>query len=613
MKSHFLLGWHRFLTWTLAALFLWGSVYAHAAFFRKDYMIKDFRGKDVLCDTYVVMENDYVIKILKQRGDIAREDFPKFLEIFKHINSDIKDIDLIHPHQRILIPLRILDPGTLEGQESGRVSIPVITITDLPRVLKDHSEVYKVNYGDWISQLIAERFGTYGSESYEKGLELFRKLNPDIKDLDKIKAGEEIQMPDPAIQNQPWYDDLFESQTAEDQLEPDPEGLSAYPVAGAEDVLGGADREKAEETEEKQEEEDVISPPVKWFKDLSVFARAAEIVDAEIYDRGLYFFPRRHGRDFRLDLSRTPVIEIANGKKLLFTRRQGLPPGDQMVVQDYWGDLDVVFVSGEPKLYSVLERLISEIDPEGYKNRLSVKDNGVLIAVRGRFIYNKSHEDSVVCLNIVSEPEMRTSPAVCDYLSRHGIMVREWVDKEEMSGWVLKEPRKNPPERKLSVAAPGDPEVVIRAVAETMGYRYYENVEISFPYAGFRVNAETDMLSVGEQMEIIVDYGSLKGGAVKAIEDSGFKVLQIEGLQDVEKVLETLSEDLPVSYEKDPMFWTADRPRIYNISVQIPGWLLFRGKNREEGGLLLTYVDVDDALADYFYEDAGVRVIKLRR
>lgn len=613
MKVHFLRGRHSLWALTLAALLLWGSVQANAAFFRKDYVIRDFRGEDVLCDTYVVMENDYVIKILKQRGDIAHEDFSKFLEIFKHINPDIKDIDLIYPHQRILIPLRILAPGTLEGQESGRVSIPVITITDLPRVLKHHSDVYKVRYGDWVSRLIAERFGRYGSESYEKGLELFRKLNPDIKDLDKIKEGKEIRLPDPAIQNQPWYDDLFESQAAEDQGEPGTDGISAYPVADAEDVLGGADREKADETEGEKDKEHVIPPPVQWFKDLSVFARAAEIVGGEIYDRGLYFFPRKHGRDFRLDLSRTPVIELANGKKLLFTRRQGLPPGDQMVVQDYWGDLDVVFISGEPELYSVLERLISEIDPKGYKNRLSVDDKGVLIAVRGRFIYNNPREDSVICLNIVSKPEMRTPPAICDYLTRHGIVAREWVNKGELSGWVLREPRKNPPDRKALVAGPANPKVVVRAVAKMLGYRYYENIEISFPYAGFRVNAETDMLSVGEQAEIIVDYGSLQGGAVDAIENSGFKVLQIEGLRDVDKVLGILSETLPVSYKKDPMFWTADRPRIYNISIQIPGWLLFPGKSSEQGGLLLAYADLADELVDYLHENAGVRVIKLRR
>lgn len=616
MKAHLLPVWCRLWIWTLAVMLVLGPFQAYAAFFSKDYVIKDFRGQDVLCDAYVVLENDYVIKVLKQRGDLAQEDFPKFLKIFKHINPDIRDIDLIYPNQRILIPLRILAPGTLDGQEGGKVRIPVITITDLPRALKDHSEVYEVRYGDWISRLIEERFGEYGSESYERGLELFRKLNPDIEDMEKIKEGEEIRLPDPAIRNQPWYEDLFENQDPGDQSGSASEDLPAYPDSGSSDVLGGADREEAhaDKAEEEKSEENVLPPPVQWFNDLSVFARAAEIVDARIYDKGLYFFPRRHGRDFRLDLSITPVIELANGKKLLFTRRQGLSPGDKRVIQDYWGDLEVVFVSGEPELYSVLERLIGEIDPDGYKNRLSVEDNRVLIAVRGRFIYNSPQEESVICLNIIPEADMRTPPAVCDYLSRHGIVLREWVNKGEMSGWVLREPRQNPSERKLPVADPRNPAVLVRAVAEMLGYRYSENVEISFPYAGFQVKASADMLSLGENSEIIVDYGSLKGGAVDAIEKSGFKVLQIEGFRDVEKVLEILAETLPVSYEKDPMFWTADRPRIHNTSVQIPGWLVSPGKSSKgSGGLLLTRAEPDKALVDYLHKDARVNVIKLRR
>ncbi|MFW6297296.1 MAG: hypothetical protein ACOC03_02230 [Desulfosalsimonas sp.] len=614
MNVHCLPVWYRLWIWTLAAVLLWIPANTHAAFFYKDYEVRDFRGTDVLCDYYVVLENDYVIKILKQRGDIAHENFPKFLEIFKQINPNIGDIDRIYPNQRILIPLRILAPGTFEGQESGRVNMPVITITDLPRVLKHHSDVYEVRYGDWVSRLIARRFGEPGSQSYEKGIELFRKLNPDIKELDKIQAGTEIRLPDPAIRNQPWYEDLFESPDTQEQQESSPEDLSAYPGPGATDVLGGTEEKtETEETEDEKNEKSVLPPPVQWFKDLSVFARAAEIVDAQIYDKGLYFFPRKRGRDIRLDLSRTPVLELGNGKKILFTRRQGLPPSDQMVVQDYWGDLEVVFVSGEPQLSSLIERLINEIDPNGYKNRVSIEDKGVLIAVRGRFIYNSSQEDSRICLNIVSEPDMRTPPSVCDYLARHDVQLREWVDKEDMSGWVLREPRKNPPERQVPVADPGRPALLVRAIAEMLGYQYHENVEISFPHSGFQVKASTDMLSAGQQAEIILDYGSLQGGAVEAIEKSGFKVLQIESFRDVEKMLETLAEDLPVSYEKEPMFWTAERPRIHNTSVQIPGWLVYPAESSSRGGLLLTRTNLADALIDYLHEDAGVKVIQLRR
>lgn len=618
MKDSCLPGCYRLCIWITAFVVVSLPLLVSAAFYEKDYEVRSFREKDVLCDPYVVQEDDYVIRILKQRGDIAHKDFPKFLEIFKHINPDVGDIDRIYPLEKILIPLRIIPPGTLEGQESGKVSIPVITITNLPRALKSNSEVYRVKYGDWVSRLIAERFGEYGTESYERGLELFRKLNPDIEDLGKIRAGSEIRLPDPDIQNRPWYGSLFEDRKDNDQ--PDEE-MTEQLLAGHNQVMNDTSMDAAEKENQKDAKEEEKSGksanlplPVQWFKDLSVFETAAEIVDAEIIDEGHYFFPKKQGRDFRLELSRSPVIELDNGKKLLFTRQKALSPREQMIIQDYWEDMEVVFVPADPELLTVLEKLINAIDPRGYEKRMDIDGNGVSVAVRGRFIYNSiKKEDSRVCLNIVSEPEMRTPPAVSDYVSRHDIELREWVEKDDRSGWVLREPRRNTSDRNLPAVEAGSPEKLVEAAGEMLGLRYHDKVEISFPYGGFQVKASVAMLSNGDQSEVIVDYGSLKGDAVASIEESGFRVLQIEDAQDVETLLDSLAGVLPVDLEKDPMFWTADRPRIYNTSVQIPGWLLTSAENNGGGGLLVTQARLADALVDYLHEDAGVKVIRLRR
>ncbi|MCF8024687.1 MAG: hypothetical protein K9K82_04265 [Desulfobacteraceae bacterium] len=578
MKTHCLTVVCRLWICVFAAVLLGVPGESGAVFYKKNYEVKRFQGHDVLCDPYTVWENDYVIKILKQRGDIAHKDFPRFLEIFNHINPDVKDVDLIYPQQRILIPLRILEPGTLKGQKSGKVSIPVVTITNLPRALKRNSEIYEVSYGDSVSRLIADRFGRYGSDSYKKGVKLFRKLNPDIEDLDRIRAGTEVRLPNPDIRNQPWYDELFENLETENHKKQMPG-----------------------------------QPPVQWFKDLSVFARAARIVDAELLDEGYYFFPRKNARDFGLDLSSTPVIELKNGRKLLFARKRMLPAGVEKSIRNYWENLEVVFASGEPELSFILEKLINSIDPNGYKNRLNLDDNGILVAVRGRFIYNSIKDNSRICLNIISEPDMRTPTAVCDYLAGHDIRIKDWVEKGDKSGWVLKEPRKNKSKRKFQVVDPRNPDPLVRSIAEMLGWQYHENVEISFPYAGFQVKATTSMLSLGDQAEMLVDYGSLQGGAVETIEKNGFKVLQIQGGQDIKQLIGILEHSLPVNIEKDPMFWTANRPRVYNTSIQIPGWLVSPDKNREGSRLMLSVSRLASPLVDYLHEDAGIKVIHIRR
>lgn len=162
---------------------------AHAAFFQKRFVVCQDRGRDILCDPYVVQKNDYVIKLFKQRGEIAHEDFPQFLAIFKRINSDVEDVNKIYPNQKILIPLKILAPGAIEGQSTGTVTIPIINITNLPDSMIQNSSRYEVQSGDTVSRLIAEQFGKLNRKEYDRVLELFKYMNPDVEDVNLIRVG----------------------------------------------------------------------------------------------------------------------------------------------------------------------------------------------------------------------------------------------------------------------------------------------------------------------------------------------------------------------------------------------------------------------------------------
>ena len=183
---------------------------AHGAFLEKKFAVRQDQGRDVLCDVYTVKKNDYVIKLFKQRGEIAYRDFPMFLDIFKRLNPVVKNIDLIYPDQQLLIPLRIIEPNTLEGQETGTVTIPLITITNIPRQLQQNSMNYVVQQGDSVSALIAKKFGRYTSRPYEEAIQIFKYLNPDIKDLNLIRVGQTINIPVPAIRDELWYPEIFD-------------------------------------------------------------------------------------------------------------------------------------------------------------------------------------------------------------------------------------------------------------------------------------------------------------------------------------------------------------------------------------------------------------------
>ena len=146
----------------------------------KNYLVRYDRGWDILCEPYVVHQGDWVLKIFRQKGEIAHADFREFLSIFQRLNPHIRDIDMIRPGQTVDIPLRKLEHGSLPGQASGVVTIPFVALTQVDELLVRHSKQYEVQWGDTVSVLLARKYGRFGSSGYNEGLKLFKAANPQI-------------------------------------------------------------------------------------------------------------------------------------------------------------------------------------------------------------------------------------------------------------------------------------------------------------------------------------------------------------------------------------------------------------------------------------------------
>ncbi|MCP3953306.1 MAG: hypothetical protein GY697_13965, partial [Desulfobacterales bacterium] len=121
--------WYCTLVMGLLCFILALPVPVQSSFLYKNYVIKEDMGWEILCAPYTVERHDWVLKIFKLRGEIAREDFTHFLKIFRRINPHIRNIDRIRPGQQIYIPLRRLRGNPVPGRKSGIVTIPFVDLS----------------------------------------------------------------------------------------------------------------------------------------------------------------------------------------------------------------------------------------------------------------------------------------------------------------------------------------------------------------------------------------------------------------------------------------------------------------------------------------------------
>jgi len=632
----------------IMALSIYGL--ADGAFLQKQFVVCQDQGRDVLCDSYVVKKNDYVTKLFNQRGEIAYRDFPMFLEIFKRLNPTVNNINLIFPNQRILVPLKLIAPDTLEGQDTGTVTIPLITITNIPRQLQQNSMNYVVQQGDCVSALIAKKFGRYSTRPYKEALKIFKYLNPQIKNLNFIHVGQPINLPVATVMDEAWYPELFdeagELSVLKETVETVAEEISIEVIEefvdvseleeiveleGTPEVEKIADipaeivpapepeplvKEKMEET--IKEEKPVAEKPAELPKPKpltplpSIFKKSAAIFGAELLDKGEYFFPRSGQMDLTLDLAATPVMEFNSGFRILFAKKERLSLPDQRVIAFFWKNLQIVTMSYDASLRELMYTICQRIDENGCKNKFSVNDQGLIATIQGDLIYADASGPGDVCVTLIDYPAQKMSDDLYHYLSGKQLVISEWIDGENFFGPVSVGDAAKPLPGYFLTPEPSQPAAFIKDFAAVFGMRYQENVEISFPYAGFQVKAYSNLLSVSSGSEFLVDFGDFQGDAIESIEATGFQVLQIRPGQSYPSIISDLLGVMPVQQSEAPVFWGADREREYNISIQVPGRLISMITARGEIKILITDIPLNDHILS-FLNRAGIRVMKINR
>jgi len=591
---------------------------AHAAFFKKEFVVRTDEGRDILCDPYVVQENDYVTKLFKQRGQISRADYPRFLGIFKRINPDIRDIDKIYPGRRILIPLKILPPGTLAGQSSGRVTLPIIMISDLPDLMRENSSVYEVRAGDTVWDLIVKRFGGLHRKEYMKLKELVKRMNPELADINRIDVGQKIRIPESSVRNTLWYDAIFDAagriREKPEKAPPSvPSGKAQRrpseadaPVGPPSDHAEAASNSNSNSASAQSGTKRPAPPPT------SVYAKAARILNADLIDKGAFFFPRQGMPDYRLDLARTPVMELPGGLRLLFDSRGGIPEAAMKAVRKHWRDISVIRPGKAPTVRTLFHRICPLIDMDGCSNKVEFSDGGIAVTVRGEYIYDRPGGDGRTCLTFIQNEKKKTPAAIRRYLGHHWIEVEDWINRSGRFAPAHEKTRNPAPfvaDNVRSITA-GSPSGFVRQFLNLLGYEFRSNVEISFPYAGFRVNATTHMISTDNE-KILVDFSDFKGDAIQSLESLGFRVIQIQDGMDYYGMASRLLSELSVSQKRPPLFWAAERRRIHNTSIRIPGTILTVSQGSEkETELLIPECEVPPEIR-YFLAKKGLSLLQI--
>ena len=570
-------------------LFIISPLPVKGAFLYKSYVVKIDKGRDILCDPYIVQKNDWLFKLFRQRGEISQKDFPEFLSIFKRINPHIRNANKILPDQHIFIPLKILSKDSMLGQSSGIVTIPFVTIANIPEALKNHSTAYTVKQGDYLSRLIVQGYCTdeATTELYREGIKLFRLINPGIVDPNLIHTGQTIYIPSPSIRNQPWYKSLFDASgnIVEEIVLDNTVASSARDTAS----VAAVDRE-----------EDIALSPLK---------QLSQALDARLLNKGIYYFPVQGEEDFRLDLSKFPVIELKNQSKIMF-QEDDIQAYTLNAVKSFWKDVIIVPIFQKSSSGRLFDLVMNSVFKDNIKDKLSFSDKGVEVNVTAKWIVEipsaSEGRTSSVCINFIEKPDERTPDSICRYLESRGVIIKDIVkDGKTTKKYKKKDVNYRESDKNIAFINTLEIKDIVNDLLKALGYKYEQNINITFPYEGIQVEALSNLISLKDDTPLIVDFGNIYGEAIIAIKKAGMEVIQVDRGDNINTIIQKLLKGIGLDCTVDPIFFVAKRPEKYNTSLTIPGFLVTDSASNK---ILISTVPLHNELIQFLI-DRDLKVV----
>ncbi|MDX2448401.1 MAG: hypothetical protein QNK29_14515 [Desulfobacterales bacterium] len=558
---------------------------SNSAVLYKSYLVKYDQGWDILCDPYVVQNNDWVYKIFRQKGELSAKDFREFINIFKRLNPHIHNIDRIRPNQNIIIPLKKIEPGTFPNQSSGVVSIPFVTISKLSDLLGSYANPYEVRKGNTISKLIAERFGTYGTKAYQEGIQLFKTINPQVSDINFIYTGQQLKLPDAALKNQAWYQSLFDK------------------VGRIKNELSGTS--PSTPTLTPATTSSIVPTPS------DPVSETAAVLNGKLLNKGTYFFPRKGKEDFALDLSRFPVIELKDGSRIIFVNKSDASKTDPNLLRSLWKKVNIIEIDKDTPVDTILSAVFKDTTKEITQNEISFSDNGMDVVVTAKWIKPSPPDEEGTtrhtCISSIKDTAQKTSDAIVRYLDQHHVVIKDILESEA----GIHEPENSTASSTPFVLpdvvtlTPINKKAFARGLIEAMGNKYSRDITVTFPYAGIQVQAVSNLVSTGSGREFLIDFGDLYGDAITEIQKTGLKVVQIKQDGSMNTLIMHILDAIGDPYVENPVFYAAKRPAAFNTKIKIKGFLTTKTNGSR---VLISAIPLHNRVLQFFNED-DVKVV----
>jgi hypothetical protein len=445
----------------------------------------------------------------------------------------------------------------------------------LPRLAAEPGQIhYVVNKGDTLSQILHDRLGITRSDM-AKWTGLIKKLNPHLVNPNRIYAGQTLILPDKEL-------------------------AAPVPVEQA----------------TKPTETDAANIDVKVFRpterDLDIIATVVKQAGGALIRDGKYFIPLTEEEHLAVDCADIPMVELTDGSRIFLDFGRQIPDETASLVRSRWGNFTVITHGGNEGVFSVLAALFGASRDYTFRRHEGYLEMGTTPVLKLRvdwILARKSTDGQERYLFGICRTTSRSQPTpepIARFAEKKGYPVLE-IDAG--SGAVLDRKALQSPSD-IPALDPGGNRVLVGSLLDLLGYAYTKDQRVPLRDAASEEGPlviRTDYsVRIGTRT-VVIHFGDLPAGFQNGLKEKGMGLIQIAGEDERKTVVEKVLKGLDIPYmEENSEF----RPPEEDSP---PRWIITLGALRltsERGTLYLVAPDADRELCAFIHERWNRQIVR---
>jgi len=521
--------------------------------------------RKVLAESYKVQAGEHLWQLLRERGLLEKRNLQDLLQVLKRLNPTLTNLDLVHPGETIVIPLTITPrkAGLLPAPKAPEETVPLEKLQDADL------ESYTVRAGDTLIKVIKNRYDVSDREIHDEYLNLLKKMNPSLSDVNTIYPGQKIRLPiySPEVVRLPIKEP------------PPPEVKEEVP---------------------EEERADLVARLTEVFGEMGL----------EWTTAGQHFIPLKSGGQINLKAESFPVLSLPNGNRVIVDSAHGLPDKMTSLITSNWQNYRIVQIERKDDLRAAIGKILSACGyPKVYPAGEPVELAGdISVRVRADWVVQTDPQDPqqksrVIAVTLLDPGSARTPAPLKNLLQDLGIRVVEYPSDTETPA--------RPDEKAGPLKAGGSPQELVEKLLELTAQSFSRGVEIPiYPdrKTDFNLSVKADFLFRHNERESIIDLSGIGPEVMSLLAERQFRILSLSGDTRPPGVISRVLDFLGIPYDSNPLaLLAAERDESRNILIRIPG-ISFSG--REGQRILATGLPLPDALGS-FLSEKGYRILEV--